>query len=314
MDPLALIKIQNLMSITKGNPNITIGLIDGPVNLGHPAFEGSIIKTVTESHFAECKSADSISCQHGTFIAGILCAKRGLPTPGICPGCTLMLRPIFLDKTKSNTIANKYSNAKEPYLDNYGVYFPSATPDDLYNAMVEIIEKGAKIINLSLGLSTSSLTLYTKLQEAYDYARRKGVIIVAAAGNQGNIGGLSLIDHDWIIPVAACDENGQLDSMSNIAHSITSRGIMAPGVNITSTFSDKQNRYAKLSGTSFAAPFVTGAIALLWSAFPYLSAAQLIYLIRNNNASLKKRSIIPRLLDVHSIHNVIQNNNTKIIS
>jgi len=306
MDPLALIKIGNLMNITKGDPHITIGLIDGPVDLGHPAFEGSIIKTVTESHFAECKSADSISCRHGTFIAGILCAKRGLHAPGICPGCTLLLRSIFLDKTKANTIANKYYNAKEPYQDNYGVNLPSSTPKDLYNAIVELIDKGAKIINLSLGLASSSLTLYTKLQEAYDYARKKGVIIVAAAGNQGNIGGISLIDNDWIIPVAACDENGQLASMSNIAHSITSRGIMAPGINITSTFPDKQNRYTKLSGTSFAAPFVTGAIALLWSAFPYLSAAQLIYLFRYNYLSKKKRSIMPQLLNVELLYNIIQ--------
>jgi subtilisin family serine protease len=314
MDPLELIKIQNLMKITKGDPNITIGLIDGPVDLGHPAFEGSKIKTVTESHFAECKSADSLSCQHGTFIAGILCSKRGLPAPGICSGCTLLLRPIFLDKTISNNIANKYDDEKDPYIDNYGVYHPSTTPNDLYDAMVEVIDKGAKIINLSLGLSTSSLTLYTKLQEAYDYARKKGAIIVAAAGNHGNIGGLSLIENDWVIPVAACDENGQLSSMSNIAHSITSRGMMAPGINITSAFPDKQNRYAKLSGTSFAVPFVTGAIALLWSAFPYLSAAQLIYLLRYSYFSKKKRSIIPRLLDVQSICNIIQNKNPKDIS
>jgi len=266
MDPLTLIKIQNLMNITKGDPNITIGLIDGPVDLGHPAFEGSIIKTVTEAHFAECKSANSIACQHGTFISGILCAKRGLHAPGICPGCTLLLRPIFLDKTKSNTIANKYDNAKEQYQDNYGVYLPSSTPKDLYKAMVEVIDKGAKIINLSLGLSSSSLTLCSKLQEAYDYARRKDVIIVAAAGNQGNIGGLSLIANDWIIPVAACDENGQLGPMSNIGQSIRYRGIMAPGINILSTA--PRGVYKRLSGTSFAAPFVSGVIALLWSTFP----------------------------------------------
>lgn len=306
MDPLALIKIQNLMNITKGDPNITIGLIDGPVDFGHPAFDGSIIKTVTESHFSECKSANSIACQHGTFIASILCAKRGLSAPGICPGCTLLLRPIFLDKTKSNNIANKYHNAKGFYQDNYSVNLPYSTPKDLYNAMVELIDKGAKIINLSLGLSSSSLTLYTKIQEAYDYARKKGVIIVAAAGNHGNIGGLSLIDHDWIIPVAACDENGQLGSMSNIAHSITTRGMMAPGINITSAFPGKVNRYAKLSGTSFAAPFVTGAIAILWSIFPKATAGQIAYSIRNVYNSNKNRTIIPQLLNAESAYKILQ--------
>ena len=80
---------------------------------------------------------------------------------------------------------------------------------------------------------------YSRLQEAYDYARQHGTIIVAASGNQGNIGSISLINNQWIIPVAACDEYGRLDSMSNFGKSIGNRGLMAPGVNITSTSSEK---------------------------------------------------------------------------
>ena len=61
-------------------------------------------------------------------------------------------------------------------------------------------------------------------------------IIVATSGNQGNIGSISIIHHQWIIPVAACDEYGHLDPMSNFGPSVGSRGLMAPGINITSTF------------------------------------------------------------------------------
>ena len=93
-----------------------------------------------------------------------------------------------------------------------------------------------KVINLSLGLSSSSLTTYDKLQQAYDYALDKRVIIVVAAGNQGNIGNISLINHQWLIPVAACDEDGRLDPISNFGPSIGNRGLMAPGVNIRSTY------------------------------------------------------------------------------
>ena len=60
-------------------------------------------------------------------------------------------------------------------------------------------------------------------------------IIVAASGNQGNIGSISLIHNQWIIPVAACNEYGRLDPMSNFGPSIGIRGLMAPGINITST-------------------------------------------------------------------------------
>jgi subtilisin family serine protease len=77
-------------------------------------------------------------------------------------------------------------------------------------------------------LSSSSLIVYSKLQEAYDYALRKNVIIVAAAGNQGNIGSISLINHRWLIPVAACGEDSRLDPLSNFGPSIGNRGTNGP--------------------------------------------------------------------------------------
>jgi len=292
------------MNISLGHPNITIGLIDGPVDLSHPAFEESTIKAVNDSQIDRCNAADSIACIHGTFIAGILCAKRGVSAPSICPDCTLLLRPIFSDKLQTKNNSNHIDVKKE----NQGnhIYFPSSNPEELAEAIVEVVDKGAKIINLSLGLSNSSLTLYTKLQEAYDYARKKGVIIVAAAGNQGNIGGLSLIDNDWIIPVVSCNEHGLMDSMSNIGHSVRIRGIMAPGINVLSTYS-ANGRYIQMSGTSFAAPFVTGALALLWSIFPKASAGQIVYSIKKGNYSNSNRNIIPSLLNAEVLYNILQN-------
>jgi len=307
MDPLTLTKLQNIMNISKGDPNITIGLIDGPVDLDHAAFEESAIKSVDESQTVRCNAADSMACIHGTFVSGILCAKRGLSAPAICPGCTIVLRPIFSEKLQTkNSNINNYFDSKKANQINNDAYFPSSSPDELAKAIVEVVDKGAKIINLSLGLSNSSLTLYTKLQEAYDYARKKDVIVVAASGNQGNIGGLSLIENDWIIPVAACDEYGKLNSISNIGSSIRTRGLMAPGINITSTYS-RDSRFVKLSGTSFAAPFVTGAIALLWSIFPKASAGQLVYSIRNRHLyNNHNRSIIPPLLNVEAAYNILK--------
>jgi subtilisin family serine protease len=98
MDPLILIRLQSLMDASRGSSNITVGLIDGPVDFEHPAFQGSAIRAVKESQIAACKIVSSIACRHGTFIAGILCAKRGLNAPAICPGCTLLIHPIFMDE------------------------------------------------------------------------------------------------------------------------------------------------------------------------------------------------------------------------
>jgi subtilisin family serine protease len=77
------------------------------------------------------------------------------------------------------------------------------------------VDPGARIINLSLGLSSSFLTARDSLSQAYDYALSKDTIIVVAAGNQGTIGNISLYDHQWPIPIAACDENNNLGIISN---------------------------------------------------------------------------------------------------
>jgi subtilisin family serine protease len=293
MDPLNQTGLQSLMNVSTGRSDLVIGIIDGPVDLNHPAFQTSKIKTIRDLQFNACKNASSIACSHGTFVAGILCAKRGLSAPAICPNCEIILNPIFREEDTNKT-------------SNRNVIFPSATPEELSNAIIETVDAGAKIINLSLGLSTSSLTVYDKLQQAYDYALHKGVIIVVAAGNQGDIGNISLINHQWIIPVAACDENGLLDPISNFGASIGNRGLMAPGVNIKSTYPGGQ--YSHMNGTSFATPFVTGAIALLWSIFTDATAASIIYSIIRNVSSNRRRSVIPPLLNAEAAWQLLKNN------
>ena len=72
---------------------------------------------------------------------------------------------------------------------------------------------------------------------------------------------------------------------------------MAPGVNIRSTYPGGQ--YIHMSGTNFAAPFVTGSIALLWSVFPNATPAAIIKSV-TTGTSFKRRSIIPPLLNVKS--------------
>jgi subtilisin family serine protease len=185
------------------------------------------------------------------------------------------------------------------------ILFPSTTPEELSRAIIEVVDVGARIINLSLGLSTTSLMTYPILQEAYDYARRHAAIILAASGNQGNIGAISLLDNQWIIPVAACNENGQMDPISNFGHSIGLRGMMAPGINIISTSSG--GGYVRMSGTSFAVPFVTGALAILWSIFPKAKTSELIRAIRPSVSSYgHRKSIIPPLLDIEAAYHILK--------
>src|SRR5262245_23305765 len=94
--PLDLIKIAPLMDRTSGRPEVSVGLIDGPVSLQHPDLASERFREIPGAESA-CKSASSDACQHGTFVAGILSANRGSSAPAICPGCTLLIRPIFAE-------------------------------------------------------------------------------------------------------------------------------------------------------------------------------------------------------------------------
>lgn len=287
MDALALIKIQRLMDVSKGAQDILIGIIDGPVDLGHPSFSKSKIRTTKESEYVGCKRADSTSCMHGTFVTGMLASERGSALPAICPNCEIVLRPVFRDSYGRGT--------------NSKYHIPSTTPQELADAIVEIVDSGANIINLSLGLSSSSIVKFSRLNEAYEYAFKKDVIIVAASGNQGTVGFFPVIDHPWIIPVVSCDLDGRLDPISNTGPSIARRGVMAPGVNITSTIPG--GGYRQLSGTSFAAPFVTGTIVLLLSVFRQATSAQLVRAIRQET---RRRTILPPLLDAQRSKEFLQ--------
>ena len=95
MDPFDLVKLTSLMERTSGSPELKIGLIDGPVVTKHADLAGDCLREIPRNNGGGCTQADSAACLHGTFVAGILSAKRASVAPGICPNCTLLVRPIF---------------------------------------------------------------------------------------------------------------------------------------------------------------------------------------------------------------------------
>src|SRR5207248_4828014 len=133
----------------------------------------------------------------------------------------------------------------------------SATPQELAAAIVDCVEAGARVVNLSLALAQHSTRNEQTLEEALDYATQRGVIIVAAAGNQGTVGSSAITRHPWVIPVVGCDLQGKPTAESNLAGSIGRHGLCAPGEQITSLGTNGTPQ--TLGGTSAAAPFVTGA-------------------------------------------------------
>lgn len=276
MTPLDLVGLTPLMNLTSGRPDIIIGLIDGPVAMNHPELASQHIREMTGNGDGTCTQVSSMACLHGTFIAGILKAKRGSSAPAICPDCTLLIRPVFTEATTGN------------------IQMPSATPQELAAAIIECVEAGARCINLSLALAQPSSRGERELEQVLEHAARRGVIIVAAAGNQGTLGSTAITRHSWVIPVVACDPRGRPMNESNLGNSVGRRGLSAPGGDITSL--GTAGKPLTLGGTSVATPFVTGAIALLWSAFPMATAAQVKYAITQAYAP-RRAMVVPPLLN-----------------
>jgi subtilisin family serine protease len=188
----------------------------------------------------------------------------------------LLVRPIFAETVNGNE------------------HMPNATPEELAEAIVDAVDAGARVINLSSALVQPSPRAEGRLEEALNYAARRRVITVAAAGNQGTVGSSAITRHPWVIPVIACNIQGRPLNESNLAGSIGRQGLSAPGENIISLGTDGKPQ--TFGGTSAAAPFVTGAIALLWSEFPSASADR-VKLAITRCGRRPRNTLVPALLD-----------------
>jgi subtilisin family serine protease len=284
MPPLDFVKLDALMELTSGRSETVVGLIDGPVAFDHPDLVKESIKEIPGGSRGTCSQADSAACMHGTFVAGVLCARRGSVAPAICPDCTMLVRPIFLE-----TPAN-------------GREMPGATPGELTAAILDCVKAGARVINLSVTLTQSSLKSEPALEAALDHASRRGAVVVAAAGNQGSVGSSPITRHPWVIPVVACNLQGKPTTFSNLGNSIGKRGLCAPGEGITSIGADGKSHL--LAGTSIATPFVTGAIALLLSIFPSATAAQVKMAVAPSFAP-RRTTIVPPVLNAWAAYQAL---------
>lgn len=286
MDPLALVDLIPLMARTEGRSDVTIGFIDGPAALDHPDLAHENLREIPGRRERGCAHTESVACLHGTFGAGILSARRGSAAPAIAPGCTLLIRPVFRETSE----------------------IPGTSPAELAAALLDCIDAKARIINLSLAVasflpdgrrpSNASIGGWP-LTEALDYAARKGVIVVAAAGNHGIVGSSPITRHPWVIPVVASDLQGRPIAQTNLGASLGRNGLSAPGEGVRSLWAGGGTMI--LGGTSVAAPFVTGTVALLWSLFPDATAEEIRRAVTRPSLS-RRGSIVPPLLDAEGAY------------
>jgi subtilisin family serine protease len=284
MTPFDVVGLTPLMARTSGRPDITIALIDGPVALDHPDLAAQQIREIAASRPAACTDRSSVACAHGTFVAGMLAGKRRSVAPAICPGCSFLSRPIFPETPARNGEQ------------------PSATPEELAAAIVDSVRGGARILNLGVNLTQPSGRGDASLAEALNFASSRGAIPVTAAANQGVEADSVLTRHPWVLPVVASDNAGRPIENSPLSTTVGRRGISAPGIGITSL--GASGKPVTMSGTSAATGFVTGAIALLWSELPALTASDLRFAL--TNAPLQRRaSVVPPMLNAWAAYQAL---------
>lgn len=269
--------LDDVMAEGVGSALVAVAVLDGPVAVDHPGLARATLSAVGTSPVA-CSTA-AAGCGHGTAVAGMLVAGRDTPARGICPGIRLLVRPIFGDDAP-----------------------PRTEPAVLAQAISEAIDAGAWIVNVSAAFAGAVPIGDQGLRAALDFAARRGAIVVAATGNEGRVGGSPLVSHPWVVAVAASDATGSPLAGANLGGSIARNGLCAPAVGIVSL--DPRGGYGPFGGSSAAAPQVSGAIAIAWSANPAATGAQVRAAV-SRSALGRRRGLAPALLDARAIFDAV---------
>ncbi len=226
-----------LIALGGGDPNVTIAVLDGPVDLTHDCFRGARLtplKTV-----ASVTSADGGATEHGTHVASLIFGQLGSSIEGIAPFCGGLIVPVFGDDSLK------------------------CSQLDLARAILLAVENGAHVINISGGQLAKSGEPHPILAQAIDSCIRQNVLIVAAAGNDGCECLHIPAAVASVLAVGAMDDKCQPLPSSNYGSTYRNQGILAPGSDILGAA--LQGGMARKSGTSFATPLVSGLAALLLS-------------------------------------------------
>ncbi|MBE9168650.1 S8 family serine peptidase [Pleurocapsales cyanobacterium LEGE 06147] len=236
----AIAGLRKLWSYTKGDYRICIAILDAPVDRSHPsliATELTTVKTLVSN-----SNQRGVASQHGTHIASVIFGQHNSSIQGIAPNCRGLIAPIFTENI-NGTLA-------------------PCSQIDLARAILQAVQQGANIINISGGQLTPSGEAYPILADAVRYCQENNVLIVAAAGNEGcnclHIPGAL----PSVLAVGAMDSRGRPLDFSNWGDRYQTQGILAPGENILGAIPGST---VVSSGTSYATPIVSGIAALLLS-------------------------------------------------
>lgn len=214
--------------------NTKVCIIDSGYDINHPDLPNSGVTGGVTSQYAGNWNNDGNG--HGTHVAGTIAALggNGIGVVGVNPSAQLGLHIVKI-------------------FNNNGDW---AYGSDLIRAIEQCSDSGATVVNMSLGGPGSSQSERQAMQTFYN----NGMLLVAAAGNDGNNRYSYPASYDAVYSVAATDRNNTRANFSQYNNQVE---IAAPGVGVRSTIPG--GRYAYFNGTSMATPHVAGVSALVWS-------------------------------------------------
>ena len=249
---LARIGMESAWSVTTGSPEVIVAVLDTGVDFSHPDLAGNLLDGYD---FVNGDADPSDDSSHGTAVAGIIAAigNNGVGIAGVA--WQVKVLPVKV-------------------LDRQG----QGSDDVVAQGIVYAVDQGARIINLS----SSTVDESRVLRDAVTYADLAGVLVVAAAGNSGDRENLPNFPAAYpeVLAVAASDRSDKVPFFSQRQPYI---GIAAPGTEIPSTawVGAGLGPYALTTGTSAAAPHVSGVAALLLSVRPDLTNVELRKLLED---------------------------------
>lgn len=244
------VKGQQAWDITVGVQSTIIAVIDTGVDLEHPDLKN---KLVEGKNFIDPNMSPQDDNSHGTFVAEVIAAEANNNFGKAGVSWNSMIMPLKA-------------------LDNKGEGYVDAIAE----AIVYAADNGAKIINLSLGGSEDSIVI----REAVCYAYNKGVLLVGASGNAYG----PVFYPAAYREVMAVGAIGRTEIRANFSNFGKELSLVAPGVQILGV--DRDGKEIFKSGTSFAAPYVSGAAALIWSFNPNLTNDQVQWIIESSAKDL----------------------------
>ncbi|WP_189247638.1 type VII secretion-associated serine protease mycosin [Streptosporangium pseudovulgare] len=229
------LSLRDVWRLTKG-AGVTVAVVDSGLDITHPQLKGAAVYDVTGSDTGT-RDCDG----HGTAVAGILAGRQRKESPfsGVAPQARLI--------SVKHTVTSK------------------GDVGNLARAIARAADLGADVINVSVRASD-----HPDLRTAVTYAQAKGAVIVAAAGNSEDNDSTPAYPATYtgVLSVGAAGPDGRRTDFSNTGSPVS---VLAPGEGVTSTWPWVTYR-EDLRGTSFAAPYVAGVVALVRAYHPELSA------------------------------------------